>query len=219
MAGMNDWGGLILRCDPAADGETNMRLDTEMLERAETGQAEIRIYRWDGAWVSLGANQEPLDINLPQVRRPTGGRAVLHGDDVTISIAIPLRLIGVSSLQLRSIYQFLIESVIDALRECGLPVETGEQQTGENRVGGNRVDCFASIGTFDLAVVDSTGRRQKIGGAALKTSQAAALLQVSVLERDSEREGPFAARSVPEWRHEDIAAALRESWARRVTVV
>jgi lipoate-protein ligase A len=215
---MNDWGGLTLRCDETADGETNMRLDTEMLERAETGQTEIRIYRWDQAWVSLGANQEPLEIDLPQVRRPTGGRAVLHGDDVTISIAMPLRLIGVSSLQLRSIYRFLIEPMIEAFRECGLPVETGESQTGENRVGGNRLDCFASMGTFDLAIIDSTGVRQKVGGAALKTSQAAALLQVSVLERDSAGDGPFAARTVPEWRHEDLMAALRESWSRRVIV-
>ena len=207
---MNDWGGLILRCDPAGDGEINMRLDTEMLERAETGRGEIRIYRWDGAWVSLGANQAPLDIAIPQVRRPTGGRAVLHGDDITVSIAMPLLAIGASSLQLRSIYQSLIQPLIEALYECGLPVVTGEPLPGANRI-----DCFASLGTFDLAVSGPNGERRKVGGAALKTSQSAALLQVSILVRDTPERGPFASRTVPPWDFEELSNALLRNWSRR----
>ena len=209
---MHDWPGLLLRCDPAADGITNMRLDSEMLTRAEAGRAEIRIYSWDGPWVSLGANQALLETHLPQVIRPTGGRAVLHGDDITVSIALPLESIGASSLQLRSIYRYMIEPLMDALRSCGLPVVTGEPQSG-----GNRVDCFASIGSFDLAIVGPNGDRQKVGGAALKTSRSAALLQVSILVRDSPAQGPFAARKVPTWIFEALSSALDRNWHRRET--
>ncbi len=55
----------------------------------------LRIYTWEGAAVSLGAFQKTDDIdldycvrsNIPVVRRPTGGRAILHGDELTYSFS------------------------------------------------------------------------------------------------------------------------------------
>ena len=73
----------------------NMAVDAALLsELREGGQCLpiVRLYQWDRPSVSIGRLQpeEPvrrLYPDLPCVRRPTGGRAVLHGEDLTITVA------------------------------------------------------------------------------------------------------------------------------------
>ena len=53
----------------------------------------IRIYQWKRTSVSFGRLQSEVAVgnyypNLPRIRRPTGGRAVLHGEDITVSVAM-----------------------------------------------------------------------------------------------------------------------------------
>ena len=84
-----------------------MARDAELLERAERGESAARVYSWDGAWVSLGRFQRPEKALLRSeeidwVMRPTGGKAVLHGHDVTVGIALPLRDIGVYEIEGRA---------------------------------------------------------------------------------------------------------------------
>src|SRR5579862_8679410 len=87
--------------DGMLDGMTNMVKDTELLTGAEAGAAGCRVYGWDGPWVSLGRFQSPKrDLLSPEnthwVTRPTGGKAVLHGHDVTVGLAVPLDTLGLT---------------------------------------------------------------------------------------------------------------------------
>jgi lipoate-protein ligase A len=77
--------------DPATSGEWNMAADNYLLEHAEV--PTLRLYRWDQAYLSLGYAQASgwLDANrVARVRRPSGGRAVLHADEITYAIALPV---------------------------------------------------------------------------------------------------------------------------------
>src|SRR5579859_7982221 len=89
----------IVSTDGPFDGFTNMSRDSHLLVMAERSEAGCRVYSWDGPWISLGkqqvAERDLLDPSLvPWVRRPTGGKAVLHGHDVTVGIALPLAILG-----------------------------------------------------------------------------------------------------------------------------
>ena len=69
-------------------GAENMRLDLEMLERAINENAEeplFRLYGWAPKCISLGRNQKDDFLNgeIDSVRRLTGGRALLHDNEVT----------------------------------------------------------------------------------------------------------------------------------------
>ena len=61
------------------------------------GPPTLRLYRWQGAWLSLGYSQRLSSRRLAAcrqagvgvVRRVTGGRAVLHGGDLTYAVSVP----------------------------------------------------------------------------------------------------------------------------------
>ena len=102
------------------DGPFNMTEDARLLSVAEEGRAGWRVYGWDGPWISLGcyqsASKDLLDPELvPFVMRPTGGKAVLHGHDVTVGLALPLSLLSeVSGIEeeklarsLRTVYRII----------------------------------------------------------------------------------------------------------------
>src|SRR2546423_5590703 len=83
----------------ACDGATNMAIDEAILESVGAGHAPptLRFYSWQPACLSLGYAQHIRDADLDRlrangwglVRRPTGGRAILHTDELTYSITLP----------------------------------------------------------------------------------------------------------------------------------
>ncbi len=159
------------------DGDENMAMDRELLQRAETGGSAARIYEWDGAWVSLGKFQHPeIDLlepkAVPWVMRPTGGKAVLHGHDITVSIAKPLS----KSRSLRQVYRDIITPLVTALQRCGENAALGEDTrflTKHLRTA----DCFRHISPNDV-VGPETGR--KLIGCALRITRHAVLAQCSI---------------------------------------
>jgi lipoyl(octanoyl) transferase len=76
----------------------NMALDEAVAASVRAGNAPptLRIYGWDVSSVSIGSFQRIRDIdmeycsrcNIPLVRRPTGGRAILHGDEITYGFSV-----------------------------------------------------------------------------------------------------------------------------------
>lgn len=115
---------------PRFDGPENMRRDADLLSAAEQGVVGWRVYGWDGPWVSLGRYQRPETAlrNSETIRwviRPTGGKAVLHGHDVTVGLAVPLSHFGGEvrhgPRSLRAVYQGTIAPIVAALRSCGMP--------------------------------------------------------------------------------------------------
>lgn len=122
-----------------------MALDRALLDAAEKdGKIGWRVYGWDGPWLTMGMNQDPaadlLPTNpVPWVMRPTGGKAVLHGHDVTVGLAAPLVAIwtlddsgdGVAhNRSVRAAYRWVTRPIIEALNACGLPCDLAENVAG-----------------------------------------------------------------------------------------
>src|ERR1051326_1065531 len=79
-----------------ADGPQNMAADEVLLHSAAAGQVSLRFYGWTEATLSLGYFQhaarrldDPLLPELPFVRRPTGGDALVHHQELTYCLAVP----------------------------------------------------------------------------------------------------------------------------------
>ena len=78
-------------------GQFNMDFDVDLANNCRDDEAFFRLYRWKPYAISLGANQSLNDINLEKAKRdnidvvvrPTGGRAILHSEEITYSVIIP----------------------------------------------------------------------------------------------------------------------------------
>lgn len=89
--------------DEAAPGAWNMAVDDALLEAARRNETAptLRLYAWSRPTLSLGRHQDPREgidhafreaAGVDLVRRPTGGRAVLHDMEITYSIILPAAL-------------------------------------------------------------------------------------------------------------------------------
>ncbi|MEX2243109.1 MAG: hypothetical protein WD716_04590 [Fimbriimonadaceae bacterium] len=176
----------ILHCsvELGLDGDTNMARDAALLALAELGGVHARVYTWDGPWVSLGRFQRPeralRDHNaINWVVRPTGGKAVLHGHDVTVGFAANLRDLGMNDDEARrisTVYRAATAPLIAALCNAGVPAVLAEN-TRHTRNAGHTADCFAHVSPNDI-VDPATG--MKVCGCALRVTEGAVLLQASV---------------------------------------
>ncbi|MGD8305405.1 MAG: hypothetical protein PVF17_02025 [Ignavibacteria bacterium] len=80
-------------------GSFNMDFDLRLANSPESDGAVLRLYRWEPYCISLGANQsiDSLQIEkintdgLDVVNRPTGGRAILHSEELTYSVIYPAK--------------------------------------------------------------------------------------------------------------------------------
>jgi lipoate-protein ligase A len=165
-------------------GRENMARDVALLQRAEVGGIAVRVYTWDGPWVSLGRFQRPERALLRPtetdwVVRPTGGKAVLHGHDVTVGLAAHLHDLGLRDLAARrvsTVYRAVVGSLVEALCGAGLRCTLAER-TAHVRSGGHTADCFAHVSPNDV-VDPETG--EKVCGCALRVTERAVLLQASI---------------------------------------
>ena len=95
------WIGMSI---PESSPGMNMAIDSVMVETAAKCDyaGTIRVYRWSAPAVTMGRLQKVQDVrsrfpNVSLIRRPTGGHAVEHGDDLTVSIVVRSRESGESS--------------------------------------------------------------------------------------------------------------------------
>ena len=113
-----------LLLSPPLDAATNMALDVALMRRARaTGEATMRVYSWATPALSLGRNQparghydedRAARDGVEIVRRPTGGRALLHHREVTYSVTAP------AGDSLRASYARINALLLDALRRLGV---------------------------------------------------------------------------------------------------
>jgi len=119
-----------LLVDAPAAGAWNMAVDEILLEGVAAGAAPptLRFYEWMPACLSLGYFQ-PFDVvdadgcrrlGVDVVRRPTGGRAILHDRELTYSVALPASLLGHDGGVLPSYYRLSL-ALQDGLRRLGVP--------------------------------------------------------------------------------------------------
>src|SRR5260221_7135485 len=159
----------------------NMAIDEAILDAVIEGISPptIRLYSWDSGAISIGRFQEPtrgIDLeackrlNIPVVRRMTGGRGVLHGSDQTISIVVPVILFGEHGKTVVEAYRMLCEGFIAALKSMRLTTNMGACERRSDSSG----DCVAARSQAD--VLTSAG--EKLVGSA-QCRRSGVLLQQS----------------------------------------
>lgn len=160
---------------PPGNGPGNMAIDHALMERARrTGETVLRVYTWASPVLSLGRNQrakgvyaqEALDRRtIAVVRRPTGGRALLHHREITYSVTAP----APPHEGLTATYDRVNALLLDALRSLGVPVALA--RPAGRSVAPSALPCFAEPARGEIVV----GGRKLVGSAQWR--QNGALLQ------------------------------------------
>lgn len=170
-----------------ADGATQMEIDAALLAAVAAGRSGpvLRLYTWHPPAVSIGFHQDPareLDLRAVAargwtlVRRPTGGRAILHDDELTYAVAARADDPQVGGSLLES-HAAVSRIFLVALRSLGIPAEpAAARASARTPVPGrgpapHRGACFATATSTELVV-----RGRKILGSAQRR-QGGALLQ------------------------------------------
>jgi lipoate-protein ligase A len=145
------------------DGAANMALDHALMSRARaTGEAVLRVYTWSRPVLSLGRNQRAVGIYddaaladraIEVVRRPTGGRALLHLREVTYSVTAP------ATSGLTETYRRINALLVDALARLGVLAEPAVPATRSPIPSG--LPCFAEPSAGEIVV----GAKKLVGSA------------------------------------------------------
>ena len=178
---------LQIRQDPPHAGVVLMAEDVALLEQAERGELEptLRFYEWSQPTVSLGFHQpeQVLDAErlraarMPWVRRPTGGAAVLHSEELTYAIVIP-DVAGAGAGASVRVQELVSRAIALGLRDIG--VEADADSRGEPLTAlPNRSSCFVRTSRWEV-----TARGRKIVGSAQRRLTRALLQHGSILTGD-----------------------------------
>lgn len=140
-----------------ASGTYNMALDEALMRvSARTGSGFFRLYGWDAPTLSLGRNQRARGHYDPEsarslgvgfVRRPTGGRALLHHREITYSVAMPAG----NATAAGAAYSFINEVLLAGLRELGVPAS---RAAGSSPVQPGLRPCFDAPSAHEIVVDD-----------------------------------------------------------------
>ncbi len=158
------WGQIVRRrvsIDAAACGAENMHRDRLLLEQAEASTdlvTVVRLYRWSRPTVSLGRHQDPgqaIDVGyckrngIEWVRRPTGGRAVLHDEELTYAVVsndphlFPSKSISAT-------YRLVSEILAGGLEALGGTVSLQRKGPSTVHEGVPIKPCFATAARHEL---------------------------------------------------------------------
>ena len=111
-------------------GSVNMQIDSDLLDNAilnQNSEPIFRLYGWSPKCISLGRNQNDTflkDINIDCVRRLTGGRALLHDDEVTYSYITPISIIP-DGQRVTESYKYISGILIDFFKTLGTTLDFG----------------------------------------------------------------------------------------------
>lgn len=184
----------------AADGATNMAWDLALLDHARrTGETTLRVYGWSRPTLSFGRHERTRGrfdaaalaaAGVDAVRRPTGGRALLHDREVTYAVAAP-----VEGLSLAESYRAINALLVGALRRLGVHAEPAARRGAPQPPG--IAACFAEPNEGELVVNGA-----KLVGSAQWRDNGAFVQHGSILVHDDQSRiaalaGPGAAVAPP----------------------
>jgi lipoate-protein ligase A len=184
---------------PPLSGAENMALDEALVERARrTGESVLRVYTWARPTVSFGRNQtargayDPArlcEAGVDVVRRPTGGRAILHDREVTYSVTAPA-----GDEPLRTSYGRINRLLVHGLRSLGVCAEVVEHDaggSGSRAPGPGTAPCFEVPTEGEIVL----GGRKLVGSAQWRDG--GALLQHGSILLDDDQSRLASLASVP----------------------
>ena len=159
---------------PFADGPTNMAVDEAILLAVAAGQVPptLRFFGWEPPCLSLGYAQPVAEVDETRlatlgwglVRRPTGGRAILHVDELTYSVAAPLAEPSMQGGVLDS-YRQLSQGLLRGLEILGLAaVQAKPLHARRDRRGAVEAVCFEVPSHYEITV----GSKKLLGSAQMR---------------------------------------------------
>lgn len=169
---------------PPRSGAENMGRDVALLDRARrTGECVFCVYSWARPTISFGRNQSALGHYSPDaiaaagldvVRRPTGGRSILHFHEATYSVTGPEQ----QAVTLQETYSRINEILVEGLRRLGvgasIAADAGARAPGP-------AACFAAPSRGELIA-----RGGKLVGSAQWRNAGAFLQHGSILIEDDQ---------------------------------
>jgi lipoate-protein ligase A len=203
-----------------SSGERNMAIDVELAEKVRQGDEEgvLRVYGWDPPAISLGYNQSERELDVERirrsgidlVRRPTGGRAILHSEELTYSVVMTSR--GKNVLEL---YNRISLAIVQGLTTLGVNAHLERSQVDfplEYRRRSS-LACFTSSARHEITV----GSKKLVGSAQRRYARSDGL--EVVLQHGSLLLGPDHRRIVQYVRSEDgdLVRELDEELRRHTT--
>ncbi|QQS36736.1 MAG: hypothetical protein IPM56_01900 [Ignavibacteriales bacterium] len=116
-------------------GKYNMDYDLQSARKIIEDETIVRFYRWEPYCISLGANQDESSVdysaagkdNIDIVKRPTGGRAILHADEITYSVSTFIN----SETSAREIYHSINQALIEGLKIFDSRLSSVEMETAQ----------------------------------------------------------------------------------------
>ncbi len=149
-------------------GAFNMQFDELLACRMQGGDDvhTLRVFRWKPWAISLGYNQNSDDIDVGRcqrdgidiVRRPTGGRAILHAEELTYSVVMLT-----SRRSVLQVYNDISRALVRGLQLFGVDVALQRSQPDfrEHYRQATSIPCFASSGRYEI----EWGGRKLVGSA------------------------------------------------------
>lgn len=160
---------------PAADGAYNMALDQAILEQVGAGSQPptLRFFAWQPACLSLGQAQPGADVDLERlrargwqiVRRITGGRAILHTDEITYSVTLPLHH-PLAQGDVVSSYRRLSAALLAGVEALGFRAQA--DQRAQAVANGKGPVCFEVPSDYEI----TASGRKLIGSAQVRRGNA-----------------------------------------------
>ncbi|PYP49894.1 MAG: hypothetical protein DMD45_12940 [Gemmatimonadetes bacterium] len=196
-------------------GPENMAVDAALLERADRmGEAFLRLYRFDPPCLSFGRNEASggydraaiARLAIDVVRRPTGGAAVWHEQELTYAVAAPIAALG----GLRQAYHAIHGCLAAALRALGVsPTLAPDRPLPPSTALYRPAGCFGSSVGGEILV----GGRKLVGSAQVR--RGGAFLQHGSILLDGSQDLIQAVSRKPQ--AASAATTLSEELGRRVT--
>ncbi len=147
--------------DPPLSGKENMEKDLELMEDVSSGDCPpiLRLYRWSPPAVSLGYFQDENEVvdlgacekaGVDVVRRPTGGRAVLHDHELTYSIIVPETHPFINKGGVMDAYRAISRGIVTAFTL--LDIVASITPEGEAQAGLAPGSCFDTPSAYEIKV-------------------------------------------------------------------
>jgi lipoate-protein ligase A len=194
-------------------GDYNMSID-HLLAREYGNLLDkpiLRFFTWNPYCISLGYHQKATDISLEQcirngidlVRRPTGGRAILHAEELTYSVIYPF-----NDLDISDFYKLIHEPFVVILNQMGIPASFEAVQADFRSI--YKTDrsylCFATSAKHEVEIDG-----KKLIGSAQR------IYENSILQHGSVLIGPYHEEIIEYLTLKDINKSKMKQYIREHT--